>query len=83
MSYAGFKAPFLTCWLNLVYTVIEPQIVDHESAEKVGMTLESEVGRFLNRDLAVWGRTGLGLFGDNLPQVYDWKLEVGVRFFLK
>ena len=21
--------------------------------------------------------------GDNLPQVYDWKLEVGVRFFLK
>ena len=84
VSFASFKAPFLTRWSNLVYTVLEPQmVVDHERADKVGMTLEGEVGRFLNRDLAIWGRTGLGLFGDNLPQVYDWKLEVGVRFFLK
>lgn len=84
VSFASFKAPFLTRWSNLVYTVLEPQmVVDHERADKVGMTLEGEVGRFLNRDLAIWGRTGLGLFGDNLPQIYNWKLEVGVRFFLK
>jgi hypothetical protein len=84
VRYTSLKAPFLTRWSNLVYTILEPQmVVDHERADKVGMTLEGEVGRFLNRDLAVWGRPGLGLFGDNLPQVYDWKLEVGVRFFLK
>ena len=84
VNYASIKAPFLTRWSNLVYSILEPQmVVDHERADKVGMTLEGEVGRFLNRDLALWGRGGLGLFGDNLPQVYDWKLEVGVRFFLK
>lgn len=84
VHYTSLKAPFLTRWSNLVYTILEPQmVVDHERADKVGMTLEGEVGRFLNRDLAIWGRPGFGLFGDNLPQVYDWKLEVGVRFFLK
>ena len=84
VHYTSLKAAFLTRWSNLVYTIIEPQmVVDHVRADKVGMTLEGEVGRFLNRDLAIWGRPGLGLFGDNLPQVYDWKLEVGVRFFLK
>jgi hypothetical protein len=84
VHYTSLKAPFLTRWSNLVYTILEPQmVIDHARADKVGMTLEGEVGRFLNRDLAIWGRPGFGLFGDNLPQVYDWKLEVGVRFFLK
>jgi hypothetical protein len=84
VNYASLKAPFLTRWPSLVYTIIEPQmVIDHERSDKVGMTLEGEVGRFLNHDLAIWGRTGIGLFGDNLPQVYDWKLEIGVRFFLK
>ena len=84
VNYTSLKAPFLTRWSNLVYTILEPQLViDHERADKVGMTLEGEVGRFLNRDLAIWGRLGFGLFGDNLPQVYDWELEIGVRFFLK
>ena len=84
VNYTSLKSPFLTRWPNLLYSIVEPQVViDHERADKVGMTLEGEVGKFLNRDLAIWGRSGIGLFGDNLPQVYDWKLDVGVRFFLK
>ena len=84
VHYTSLKAPFLTRWSNLVYTILEPQlVVDHARSDKVGMTFEGEVGKFVSRELAVWGRPGLGLFGDNLPQVYDWKLEVGVRYFLK
>ncbi len=84
VDYTSIKSAFLTRWPNLAYTIVEPQvIVDHERADKVGMTLEGEVGRFLNRDTAFWVRAGLGLFGDNLPQVYDWKFEIGIRFFLK
>ena len=84
VQYTSIKSAFLTRWPNLTYTIVEPQvIVDHERADKVGLTLDGEIGRFLNRDTAIWARTGLGLFGDNLPQVYDWKFEVGVRFFLK
>lgn len=84
VHYSSLKAPFLTRWSNLVYTILEPQVVvDHSRADKVGMTFEGEIGRFVNRDLAFWGRPGVGLFGDNLPQVYNWKLEIGVRFYLK
>ena len=83
VNYASIKSPFLTRWPNLVYTIVEPQvIVDHERADKFGLTLDGEIGRFLNRDTAIWVRTGLGLVGDNLPEVYDWKFEIGVRFFL-
>lgn len=84
VHYTSIKSAFLTRWSNLLYTIVEPHvIVDHERADKVGLTLDGEIGRFLNRDTAIWARTGIGLFGDNLPQVYDWKFEVGVRFFLK
>lgn len=84
VDYLSLKAPFLTRWPSLVYTIVEPQIVvDHERSDKVGVTLEGEVGKFLDRDLALWARPGLGLFGDDLPQVYNWKFEVGVRYFFK
>ena len=84
VNYASIKSAFLTYWPNLVYTIVEPQvIVDHERANKVGLTLDGEIGRFLDRDTAIWVRTGFGLVGEDLPQVYDWKFEVGVRFFLK
>ncbi|HVY06198.1 MAG TPA: hypothetical protein VHB46_09500 [Burkholderiales bacterium] len=84
VRYTSLKAPFLTRWPNLVYTILEPQmVVDHTRSDKVGMTFEGEIGKFLDRDVAVWGRPGLGLFGDNLPQVYNWKFEVGVRYFLR
>ncbi|MBC8008010.1 MAG: hypothetical protein H7X76_08205 [Prolixibacteraceae bacterium] len=84
VHYTIFKSAFLTRWPPRIYTIVEPQlVVDHERADTVGMTLEGEIGRFLSRDIAFWARSGVGLFGDNLPQVYDWKLEIGVRFFLK
>ena len=84
VNYTSIKSAYLTRWPNLVYTIVEPQvIVDHERADKIGLTLDGEIGRFLNRDTAIWVRTGIGLVGEGLPQVYDWKFEVGVRFFLK
>lgn len=42
--------------------------------------LEAEGGRFLTRQLAVWARPGIGLHGDDLPQVYNWNLKIGVRY---
>lgn len=84
VQYTSIKSAFLTRWPSLTYTIVEPQVViDHERADKVGMTLEAEIGRYFTRDTAIWIRPGVGLFGDNLPQVYDWKLELGFRFFLK
>lgn len=81
VNYTSIKAAMLTRWPDRFYTVVEPQlVVDHERADRVGMTLEAEGGRFLTRQMAVWARPGIGLYGDDLPQVYNWNLKVGVRY---
>jgi len=81
VNYTSIKAAMLTRWPGRLYTVVEPQlVVDHERADKVGVTLEAEGGRFLTRQMAVWARPGIGLYGDDLPQVYNWNLKVGVRY---
>jgi hypothetical protein len=84
VHYTSIKSTLLTRWPDLIYTILEPQVVvDYVGANKVGMTLEGEFGRFLNRNTAVWVRPGIGLFGDNLAEVYNWKFEIGARVFLK
>ena len=78
---SSIKPVLFTRWPNRVYTVVEPNfLVDHVNHNDSGMTLELEVGRLLNPNLAVYLRPGYGVFGD-LPQVYYWNFEVGVRYY--
>jgi hypothetical protein len=81
VNYTSLKAAMLTRWPDRLYTVLEPQlVVDHERADKLGMTLEAEGGKFIDRRTAVWVRPGIGVHGNDLPQVYNWNLKVGVRY---
>jgi hypothetical protein len=81
VDYTLLKAAMLTRWPDRIYTVIEPQVVvDHERADRVGAMLEVEGGRFLDRRTTIFARPGIGVHGDNLPQVYNWNLKVGVRY---
>ena len=81
VNYTVARFFILTRWPGNFYTGIENALyVDHERNGRTGFTLETEVGRFLNRHVAVWGRPGVGLHGDSLPWVYNWNLEVGVRY---
>ena len=50
--------------------------------EVLGMTLEIEIGRSLSRNVNVWMRPGVGVFGD-IAQVYDWNLEGGLRYYFR
>lgn len=81
VHYTLVKAAMLTRWPDRLYTVVEPQVVvDHERSDRVGAVLEVEGGRFLDRRTTVFLRPGLGLHGDDLPQVYNWNFKVGVRY---
>jgi hypothetical protein len=83
VSYTSIKPVWLTRWPDRYYTVVEPNvIIDHERADRVGLTLEGEIGRFMDRNLALWARPGVGLHGDTIPQVYNWNFEVGLRYIL-
>lgn len=81
VHYTSLKAAMLTRWPDRMYTILEPQVVvDHERADRVGMTVEAEAGKFLDRRTALWVRPGVGVHGDDLPQVYNWNLKVGIRY---
>ena len=84
INYASIRpAVILTKWPNRWYTVIDPNFfIDFELDNKSGMTLEVEVGRALSKNVIVWGRPGIGVFGD-IPQVHDWNFEAGFRYYFR
>jgi hypothetical protein len=81
VSYSVVKANLLTRWPNRYYTFLEPVvIVDYERNHQTGMTVELELGKLLTPNAGVWVRPGVGVFGNDLPQVYNWNLEMGLRY---
>ena len=82
VDFTTIKPNLLTRWPNKVYTFLEPQFtIDWKRDAKVGLTVELEVGKILSRNIAAWVRPGVGVINRNeLAQVYEWNLEVGMRY---
>ncbi len=82
VSFTTLKTNLLTRWPNKVYTFLEPQFsIDWERDAKTGLTLELEIGKILSRNIAAWVRPGIGAINKSeLPFVYEWNLEVGMRY---
>lgn len=82
VSFTTLKPNLLTRWPGNVYTFLEPQFtIDWERDAKTGLTVELEVGKILNRNIAAWVRPGIGALNkDELPFVYVWNLEIGMRY---
>ncbi|HEV8262511.1 MAG TPA: hypothetical protein VGQ19_17375 [Burkholderiales bacterium] len=82
VNFTTLKPNLLTRWPDGVYTFLEPQFaIDWERDAKVGLTVELEVGKLLSKNVAAWARPGIGVInGDELPQLYNWNLEVGMRY---
>jgi hypothetical protein len=84
INYASIRpSAILTKWPNRFYTVIDPNFfIDFERDMDSGMTLEFEIGRALSKNVNVWIRPGVGIYGD-IPRVYDWNLEGGIRYYFR
>ncbi len=82
VSFTTLKPNLLTRWPNKMYTFLEPQFtVDWKHNTRVGLTVELEVGKILSRNIAAWARPGIGAINKNdMPQVYEWNLEIGMRY---
>ncbi len=82
VGFITLKPNLLTRWPNKIYTFLEPQFtIDRERDAKTGLTVELEVGKILSRNIAAWARPGIGVINRNeLSQVYEWNLEVGMRY---
>jgi len=84
INYASIRpSVILTKWPNRWYTVIDPNFfVDFEGDADSGMTLELEIGHPLGKNMNFWIRPGIGVYGD-IPQVYDWNFECGLRYYFR
>lgn len=84
INYASIRpSAILTKWPNRWYTVIDPNFfIDFERDMDSGMMLEFEIGRAVSKNLTVWIRPGVGVYGD-IPRVYDWNLEGGLRYYFR
>ena len=72
----------LTRLPNRSYSFVESSVyVDWERSGRTGATFEVELGRFFTKTTGLYLRPGIGLWGDNIPPVYDWNFEVGLRYF--
>jgi hypothetical protein len=81
VNYTVLKSNLLTRWPDKVYTFLEPALfIDWERNSKAGLAVELEVGKIVSRNVAIWGRPGVGVIQNDLPQIYDWNMEVGMRY---
>ena len=69
---------------NRYYTMIFPTFYLNKAInDKVGMKLEIEGGRFVSKKTMAYVTPGFGVYSEVLPQVYNWRLIVGLRHFFK
>ncbi len=81
VSQTVLKPNLLTRWPNRVYTFLEPAfLIDWENNSKVGLSIELEIGKIVSKNMAIWGRPGVGAIKNDLQQIYDWNFETGVRY---
>jgi hypothetical protein len=82
VNFTTLRPNLLTRWPKKMYTFLEPQFtIDWENSDKVGLTVELEVGKILSKNVATWARPGVGVINRNeMPQVYEWNIELGMRY---
>lgn len=74
------RTSLLTRWPKRTYTFVEASyFIDHERSDRVGATLKTELGRFYTSNTGLYVRPGIGLYRNDLPQVFNWSMEIGMR----
>jgi hypothetical protein len=71
----------MTEWANQFWTQTGGTfLVDWKGGEHTGLTFDVEIGRTISSNAALWVRPGVGVWGDDVPGVYDWNIVAGVRW---
>ena len=82
IAFSKMQFYYLKGWTKKVWTLLLPEVYMDHKTTAFSMDIELSVYYRLSPNLAVWGKGGIGLFGDH-PARYDWTTEVGLRYLLK
>ncbi len=73
----------MTEWSMDVWTQVGGEFfVDWKGGEDTGLNFDVELGRSFGNGLVLWVQPEVGVFGEDVPGVVDWRVEVGVRWNL-
>jgi hypothetical protein len=72
-----------TIWSENWWTTLQLSAnANWELNNKTGGVLEAELGRRLGDHWRLFVRPGVGLWGQHIPQAYDWNVEAGARWMI-
>lgn len=82
IRFTKMQVYYLKGWTKNVWTLLLPEIYLDNRSNEFSMDVELSIYYRLTSNLAIWGKGGVGLFG-NLPARYDYTSEIGLRYLLK
>lgn len=81
IHYAQFQLNLNTIWSEQWYTSLLPTVkVDWTRGGKSGMSVEGEIGYQFHGQWQAFLHPGVGAWGKDLPEGYDWIVQFGVRW---
>lgn len=73
----------MTEWSDTIWTQAGGTfVIDWKSGEQTGLALDLEIGHMLGKNVGVWIRPGFRVFGEDIPGIDDWSVQVGLRWLL-
>ncbi len=82
IQFTKMQFYYLKGWSKKVWTLLLPEVYMDHKTTAFSMDVELKVFYRISPKLAVWGKGGIGLFGDH-PARYDYTTEIGLRYLLK
>ena len=82
ISFSKLQFYYIKGWSKKVWTLVLPETYLDYKTGKLSMDVEVNLYYRLGPKLFIWGKGGVGLFG-NHPAVYEYTTEIGLRYLLK
>lgn len=81
VALTKFDIHLMTEWSSRSWTRAGTELfIDWKNGEQVGMNVDLELGRASSSGFAVWCGPSVGLFGQDIDGVVDWRFSVGARW---
>jgi hypothetical protein len=81
IQWTKLQALYLKGWSKKVWTLVAPEFYYDHNDVGASMNLEASVYYKLSGRMTVWGKGGVGLFGDHTAR-YNYTTEVGLRYLM-
>lgn len=73
---------YIRAWSRKLWTLVLPEFyLDHNQGSGASMDIEASLYYRFTPRFAIWGKGGVGLFGEH-PARYEWTAETGLRYMM-